>query len=136
MQRSINVPVGLIHSSWSASKIEAWMSRQTLQQFSEVKLPDVNQSKFGWEAGTPTLLWNAMVNPWKGFPVRGVIWYQGEANVSNPALYKRLFQRWCNNGEPFLKIKTCPSITCRLRPIRRAARINSNGHGFASANWN
>lgn len=67
------------------------MSRETLEPFTEVELPDVKATEFGWPAGTPTLLWNAMVNPWKGFPVKGVIWYQGEANSADPALYKKLF---------------------------------------------
>lgn len=122
LQRSINVPVGLIHSSWSASKIEAWMSRQTLQQFSEVKLPDVNQSKFGWEAGTPTLLWNAMVNPWKGFPVRGVIWYQGEANVSNPALYKRLFPAMVQQWRTFFENNDMPIYYVQIAPYQAGGK--------------
>ena len=28
----------------------------------------------------PTALYNAMIAPWIGFPVRGAIWYQGESN--------------------------------------------------------
>ena len=78
LQQSLDVPVGLIHCSWSMSKIEAWMNKETLSGFPEIALPDVIQREFGWTAGTPTLLWNAMVNPWKGFPVKGVIWYQGD----------------------------------------------------------
>jgi sialate O-acetylesterase len=91
LQNTLKIPVGLINCSWSASKIEAWMSRETLSSFASVELPDVNATDFGWPAGTPTLLWNAMVNPWKGFPVKGVIWYQGEANSADPDLYRKLF---------------------------------------------
>ena len=36
LQRSLDVPVGLIHCSWSASKIETWMDKETLQHFPEV----------------------------------------------------------------------------------------------------
>ncbi|MCS2194174.1 sialate O-acetylesterase [Bacteroides faecis] len=89
LQHSLDVPVGLIHCSWSASKIETWMDKETLQHFPEVQLPDINQAEFEWPAGTPTLLWNAMVNPWKGFPIKGVIWYQGESNSPNPTLFIR-----------------------------------------------
>ena len=67
LQQSLDVPVGLIHCSWSMSKIEAWMNKETLSGFPEIALPDVIQREFGWTAGTPTLLWNAMVNPWKDF---------------------------------------------------------------------
>lgn len=39
----------------------------------------------------PTVLFNAMVKPWTAFPIKGVIWYQGEANVDRPEQYGDLF---------------------------------------------
>lgn len=53
----------------------------------------------------PTVLFNAMVCPWTNFPVKGVIWYQGEANVGRAAQYGDLFpamiagwrQQWKND---------------------------------------
>ena len=32
-----------------------------------------------------------MVKPWTAFPIKGVIWYQGEANVGRPEQYGDLF---------------------------------------------
>lgn len=40
---------------------------------------------------TPTSLFNGMINPLVPFTIKGVIWYQGENNVSNYWLYTRLF---------------------------------------------
>ncbi|MET0552956.1 MAG: sialate O-acetylesterase [Vicinamibacteria bacterium] len=40
---------------------------------------------------SPTVLWNAMVAPLVRFPVRGVIWYQGEANTGRAYQYRTLF---------------------------------------------
>jgi len=37
--------------------------------------------------GDPTLLWNGMINPLLGLPLRGVAWYQGEANDAHPERY-------------------------------------------------
>ena len=108
--------VGLIHCAWSASKIEAWMSRETLEQFAEVELPDVQATEFGWPAGTPTLLWNAMVNPWKGFPVKGVIWYQGEANSPAPALYKKLFPAMVAEWRAFFQSPELPFYYVQIAP--------------------
>lgn len=59
-------------------------------------------------AGYPTVLFNAMVNPMVGFPIKGIIWYQGEANVGRAAEYGDLFpsmivdwrRKW-NNDFPF-----------------------------------
>ncbi|MBI1853565.1 MAG: hypothetical protein HYR85_24780 [Planctomycetes bacterium] len=40
---------------------------------------------------TPTALYNGMIAPLVPFGIRGAIWYQGEANVSEAHLYRRLF---------------------------------------------
>ncbi|MBC8592928.1 9-O-acetylesterase [Oscillospiraceae bacterium N12] len=40
----------------------------------------------------PTVLYNAMVHPLTIFPIKGVIWYQGEANVGRHEQYALLFQ--------------------------------------------
>ena len=116
LQQSLDVPVGLIHCSWSMSKIEAWMNKETLSGFPEIALPDVAQKEFGWTAGTPTLLWNAMVNPWKGFPVKGVIWYQGEANTPDPGLYKRLFSAMVSQWRTFFNNPQMPFYYVQIAP--------------------
>lgn len=116
LQRTLKVPVGLINCSWSASKIEAWMNKETLSRLPEVELPDVNQMEFGWPAGTPTLLWNGMVNPWKGFPVKGVIWYQGEANSPAPDLYKKLFPAMVAQWRQFFELPDMPFYYVQIAP--------------------
>ena len=40
----------------------------------------------------PSVLYNAMVHPFTIFPIKGVIWYQGEANVGRDKQYVPLFQ--------------------------------------------
>lgn len=116
LQKTLNIPVGLINCSWGASKIEAWMSRETLQQIKEVELPDVNNKEFGWPAGTPTLLWNAMVHPWQGFPIKGIIWYQGEANSPNPELYKTLFPAMVKEWRSFFNQPRLPFYYVQIAP--------------------
>jgi sialate O-acetylesterase len=39
----------------------------------------------------PTVLYNAMIAPLIPFRIKGVIWYQGESNETNPVLYRKLF---------------------------------------------
>ena len=46
---------------------------------------------FNFSQNTPSSLFNGMINPLIPFTIKGVIWYQGENNVSNPVLYKKLF---------------------------------------------
>jgi sialate O-acetylesterase len=43
------------------------------------------------DPSSPTVLWNAMVAPFAGLPIAGVIWYQGESNVAKASQYRTLF---------------------------------------------
>lgn len=60
----------------------------------------------------PTTLYNAQVYPWFRFPVRGVIWYQGEANAGQTnyaELCKRMIidwrKKWNDPEMPFLLVQ-------------------------------
>ncbi len=39
----------------------------------------------------PCMLYNAMINPIIGYPIKGAIWYQGESNASRAYQYRELF---------------------------------------------
>ncbi|MGB0065144.1 MAG: sialate O-acetylesterase [Terracidiphilus sp.] len=63
----------------------------------------------------PAGLYNAMVNPFTSFPIRGVIWYQGESNsaLERAPLYRRIFpaliadwrRHWDEGDFPFLFVQ-------------------------------
>lgn len=63
--------------------------------------------------GAPTTLFNGMINPLIPYALKGVIWYQGEANVMDGAAYAGLFramirdwrQRWGQADLPFLFVQ-------------------------------
>jgi len=59
LQNDLDVPVGLINSSWGGSPIEPWTIA-------------------GERSGG---MYNGMIAPVKPFAIRGAIWYQGETNV-------------------------------------------------------
>jgi len=42
-------------------------------------------------SNSPTVLFNAMINPLIPYTIKGAIWYQGESNVGRAEQYKRLF---------------------------------------------
>ncbi|MCL2372871.1 MAG: sialate O-acetylesterase [Defluviitaleaceae bacterium] len=48
----------------------------------------------GWFYGFPCGLYNYMLAPILGYSADGMLWYQGESNVGNPASYKALFTRY------------------------------------------
>ena len=46
---------------------------------------------------SPTLLYNAMIAPLEAVKIKGVIWYQGEANADRPVQYRKLFPAMIKN---------------------------------------
>jgi sialate O-acetylesterase len=42
------------------------------------------------QAGGPAVLYNGMIAPLAPYTLKGIAWYQGEANAGNPALYAKL----------------------------------------------
>ncbi len=71
-------------------------------------------------AWAPAALFNGMIAPLTRFPIRGVIWYQGEANSGERApLYAHLFQSmigdwrraWDEGDFPFLFVQIANFIT-------------------------
>lgn len=79
------VPIGLIDSSFGGTAIEAWLPADDLKPFDPS-----NRSKSIF--GNPTEQYNAMIRPLVPMAIRGVIWYQGESNSDQPALYGKLLE--------------------------------------------
>ncbi|GAA4311356.1 sialate O-acetylesterase [Compostibacter hankyongensis] len=113
LQETLHVPVGIIESSWGGTPIEAWMNRQSLQGFPQVKLPAAGAKP---SAHSPTDLFNAMINPIAGYGIKGFLWYQGEANRSRSGTYAGLMaamvqswrQLWGGGTLPFYFVQIAP----------------------------
>ena len=89
--RALNKPIGVLHTSWGGSRIEAWMSPERLMEHAE------GRSQLQLDPATfppnhkPSFLSNGMIAPFEGLPLAGCIWYQGESNAEDPSAYGRLF---------------------------------------------
>jgi sialate O-acetylesterase len=103
LQQELDVPVGLIHSSWGGSAIEPWT------------VTDAGSGR----------KYNAMIAPLQPFAVQGVIWYQGETNVilKNGLTYfdktKDLIEGWrrtWNSELPFYFVQIAPWSGARYEP--------------------
>ena len=109
---SLKVPIGLILNAVGGSPAESWTDRKTL----EFEFPGLfrdwwhNDFFMDWVRKTaltntsarpdlfqrhpyePSYLFEAGIQPLERYPIKGVVWYQGESNAHNPEAYDRLFR--------------------------------------------
>ncbi len=116
MNEILDVPVGLILSSYGGSWIESWMSRDILsKEFKEVKLPE-SKDDVKVPNRTPTTLYNGMIYPIKGYTIKGAIMYQGESNYDRSAQYSHLFQTFVKEMRSMWKQGEFPFYYCQIAP--------------------
>ena len=78
---NLNVPVGLIESSWGGTRIEPWTPPVGFEKIpSLAKLAQTKISTNKISNARPMAIYNAMIAPLAGFALRGALWYQGESN--------------------------------------------------------
>ncbi len=129
LQDSLKVPIGLICNAVGGSNTESWIDPNTLEMYFPKILHNWRENDFiqDWvrkRAATnlkkatdkyqrhpfePTYLFEAGIRPLEAFPIKGVIWYQGESNAHNKDAHNQLFKLlvsswrkyWGNPQMPF-----------------------------------
>lgn len=96
LNKYLNVPIGLISTSWGGTVAEAWTSGESLKQIPDFiqpmeKLPTPANEKEAKNPNRPTVLYNAMLKPIIPYAIQGAIWYQGESNAGRAYQYRDLF---------------------------------------------
>jgi sialate O-acetylesterase len=62
----------------------------------------------------PTALYNAMAAPATNYSIKGILWYQGESNVSNAAQYAQLLPALINDWRNKWKAQNLPFLFVQL----------------------
>ena len=119
INRILDVPVGIIHSSWGGTPVEAWTQKDAM----DIALTPQEKSTFRYnkdlnkrEQDAPSQLFNGMIHPLLNYNIKGVIWYQGESNRNHPMVYQKTFplmiqnwrQLWDNKKMPFYYVQIAP----------------------------
>jgi sialate O-acetylesterase len=122
---AIDVPIGLIHTSWGGTAAELWTRTEVLLGTPELKpLVDGFSARLKqWEVDlekhksavekaktegkpeprapgkpmAPSCLYNGMIAPLLPYAIRGALWYQGESNASRAKQYETLFPLMIKN---------------------------------------
>jgi sialate O-acetylesterase len=114
LQRQLKVPVGIILSSYGGTKIEAWMSHSSLEQFTSIAHKRDPGKKIN--RNDPSVLFNSMIAPFMGYGIKGILWYQGEQNCNESSIYDSLMhamlidwrERWHEGTLPFYFVQIAP----------------------------
>jgi len=107
LQQSLDIPIGLISSNVGGTDAARWTSKEVLAANDELKV---------WTTRQSSDLWKAMIVPLTKFPIRGVIWYQGETNAPRAWQYRTLLpamircwrDAWGQGDFPFLMVQIAP----------------------------
>lgn len=86
LNRTLDIPVGIIHCSWGGTKVEGWMPRELLEKYGDVDLADATSATCH-DMSRPMVMYNAMLHPLQNYTIRGFLWYQGCSNVGAHATY-------------------------------------------------
>ena len=129
LREQLGVPVGLICNAIGGSPTEAWIDRETLAAgypeilddwFSNgmlnqwcIEMGKINlgypENKVANHPFAPACLFETGVATMEQFPIKGVVWYQGESNDFNIPMHEKLFgllvdswrRNWNNEQMPF-----------------------------------
>lgn len=115
-----DVPVGMVISAVGGACIEEWLDEATMATLpSHAASMGKKDSRF----------YNAMIHPIEGYTVKGVIWYQGEANAMWPedyqkqfAAYARLYREKFHNASLPIIVMQLPQFDEDLYPVFRGAQ--------------
>jgi sialate O-acetylesterase len=130
LQDSLHYPIGVIFSGIGASAAQAYVPQEVLARDSILcatylapylaspKSKEKIDGGFSFEKVTrPYLLYNAMIHPFRNLSIKGVCWYQGEANHLERATYTRLTQRLIQSWREVFKQGELPFYYVQIAPF-------------------
>lgn len=145
LQKSLNVPIGLIQSDWGGTPAESWTRESVITGSGMLKdivgnyqsaLTRYEQAQADYEKaaeqaqaeGKPAPrrpnkpwkyaeLYNGMIAPLVNYTIKGAIWYQGESNTGRALQYQTLFPTMIQNWRQDFGIPDFPFLLVQLAPF-------------------
>jgi len=130
------VPLGMIHSSFGGTPIEAWSSPDALDRC-DVPKPLLDGSE--QIQNRESYLFNGMINPLKRVSLKGFLWYQGEQNAGgiNRDLYGCMFPALIEDWRTEFATHSETPQTAPFGFVQLSThmRINDTSNGFPVIRW-
>ncbi len=100
-----DVPVAMVISAVGGACIEEWLDEETMKTLpSHAASMGKKDSRF----------FNAMINPFAGYTVKGILWYQGCANAMWPDDYKTQFEAYTDLYRGLFHNEKLPVVVMQL----------------------
>lgn len=118
VNKMLDIPVGLIMANKGGSRVESWLTRETLAKYTNEPLDTLSIVKGHPQDYHRQLVWgNGTFNPILNYTIKGILYYQGCSNVGDPGnqyseRMKLLVEQWrsqFDEGEiPFYFVEIAP----------------------------
>ena len=123
LQEILDVPVGIVMTSWGGTRIQPWISKDAVAPFLDInKVKKDTTEKY---KRIPSAIFNAMINPITSYTIKGVIWYQGETNRDEPKLYQQLLPEMVKDWRKQWNIGEFPFYYVQIAPNKYIDKSNS-----------
>jgi len=123
LQEILDVPVGLIMTSWGGTRIQPWMSAEGITPYLDVN--KVKKDTTEHFKRIPSAIYNAMINPITSYTIKGALWYQGETNRDEPKVYQQLFPEMVKDWRKQWNIGDFPFYYVQIAPNKYIDKSNS-----------
>ncbi len=90
LQKKLQIPVGVINSSWGGTPAEAWTPEALVNSNKDLVKSAAMLDVTPWWPAKSGYAYNSMIYPMINFQIAGAIWYQGEGNTAAPLTYSTL----------------------------------------------
>lgn len=120
-----NIPMGILNISWGGTRHAPWMSPSAAASIADLsqEVYDLPELATLDPITTPCVNYNAMIAPVVGFPVRGIIWYQGESSVSLADQYHLALPTLLNDWRASFGGPTLPMVIIQLSNYSNASTV-------------
>ncbi len=154
LRKHLNVPVGLVLAARGGSPMDVWMSCDLLERKYPLRQNAMRQrwKKYEQALATgaeprparpfqPSEYYIGMIHPLIKYVIRGVIWYQGESNVSAGRNFSGIFSDligqwradWGLGDFPFLFVQLAPYGAVSEQPGESAWAVARAQQAFVAA---
>ncbi len=135
LYKDLKVPVGIIFSAFGGTPAEDWTSTEAMNNNPELKellqnYSSIMRKGYRPKGQKPNGLYKGMVHPFLQYPIKGVVWYQGESNVDRATQYETVLETMIKNWRadfdqqdlPFLIVQIAPHKD--MKPEIREAQLH------------